>query len=396
MPTVERTLGAPGFEALKECRCHVFHAVEVAAETESPTTIGALSSSASEDLDDPAHAFFAAQRNAASAKTEVEDSNDTYDPEFDEHEPPELFDFLPDPAVHRLDEPEGDAIAALEEGTPCPPVIAAELWEHVEQEIESARSDDALGEWVLAATDIFPISRSAERDLLFDLVAEEIEHPERILVATVAPAPVSSSDRRVENAELAAVFDSVSRTITAADLDPRTAFRSRARAAARRDEVEAAPPTYQPAEGSRRMIAALIDGIVCFALTVGFSMFSFLEPEVKAKLLRFEAPNTLDVLANLGGLLLLFFAVWTFALALLATGRGQTFGQKALGIRVLNHAGTEPTLGESILRMLLVNVSVISLGLSALGIFGRSRLSLQDRLSGTVIALNDGSRSGGE
>ncbi|MCC6954273.1 MAG: RDD family protein [Deltaproteobacteria bacterium] len=271
-------------------------------------------------------------------------------------------------------------------------IVAPELWKLAESEIEQNHNAALMDGWELATTDIFPITRSPERDLLFEIVEEEIVNPGSRLV--IEGTTLKSAERTIDNAELSGVFENVSRFITPEDLNPRTAFAARPRQSSQSTVAEpAAVRTYRAASAGLRIMAALLDVGFAAVFTVVLAMISFLDAETKSNILQLQAPTILEVLAHVGGISILYFGVWTISLALMTAGRGQSFGQKVVGIRVLNHAGHEPTLSESFLRVLAINVAVVSFGIAAAGILHRRRRAIQDHLSGTVVALDEGYRT---
>lgn len=86
------------------------------------------------------------------------------------------------------------------------------------------------------------------------------------------------------------------------------------------------------------------------------------------------------VALGIGALVVFLYAVIFLSL------RGQTPGQKILGVRVIDAYGEPPSLGRSLLRALALALSVGLFGLGILWIgFSREKRGLHDLLAGTWV-----------
>ena len=152
------------------------------------------------------------------------------------------------------------------------------------------------------------------------------------------------------------------------------------------DPTPAGPLTL--AAPRTRQAAAGLDGMLLLPMVAGgFALFSLLPPGGEGSL-----RTSRSAIVVLAATLLYFAAVMIYQVAML-TQRGQTFGKRAMKIRIVKLDGSQPGFVHAVLLRMMVNglppaipmVGRLYTLVDLLFIFSADRRCLHDRIAGTRV-----------
>lgn len=142
----------------------------------------------------------------------------------------------------------------------------------------------------------------------------------------------------------------------------------------------------EPADRGTRLVAAILDGLIAFAmiylpaLIVFIATGSFADP---------DQPPDDAVLAIAGTLALVGAIVWIWLTIMFVARNGQTIAKRMLGIKVVRSDGSKASLGRIFWLRNVVNglLSVIPLYqlIDYLFIFSEQRQCLHDKIADTIV-----------
>jgi uncharacterized RDD family membrane protein YckC len=248
--------------------------------------------------------------------------------------------------------------------------IDDELWSAADLAIANL-SHGVECDFELSLTDILQIKRNDRFDLLFDLVDEELVNP---LAHRASPKDmIRSENRKVSNVTLEKAFTAYSKEEQ--ELKVRKAVES-AHVTVHILKIKAAPLW-------RRVFCSGID-----ALAYGVVLLVVLVAQSNSRLALMGEISKVELYPLVGPSLIAALLIWILLNSLLIFGRGQTIGQKLLGIEVVNQSERIPDFFTSTLRTLSLCVTLLSCGIGLLPVLWGSKQPLHDRMAGTFARLS--------
>jgi uncharacterized RDD family membrane protein YckC len=142
----------------------------------------------------------------------------------------------------------------------------------------------------------------------------------------------------------------------------------------------------EPADRGIRLVAAILDGIIAFAMIYLPALIVFITTDSISG--AEQRPDDI-VLAIAGGLAIIGAIVWIWLTIMYVARNGQTIAKKMLGIKVVRSDGSKASLGRifwlrNIVNGLLGIIPLYSL-IDHLFIFGEQRQCLHDKIADTIV-----------
>lgn len=132
-------------------------------------------------------------------------------------------------------------------------------------------------------------------------------------------------------------------------------------------------------------MGATIDLVVTVGMALAFSFTMVFTPETKGKLFAFQPIPIDDLLLGLVDVTSVAVISWFLMSTLLIALRGQTIGQRTMGIAVFTIDGQALGLTQSALRACHQFTTIFTCFLGILTALGRKRQTLHDVLARTIV-----------
>jgi uncharacterized RDD family membrane protein YckC len=144
--------------------------------------------------------------------------------------------------------------------------------------------------------------------------------------------------------------------------------------------------SHEPADRFIRLAAAILDGLIAFAMVYLPALIVMLATGGMGDL---DNPPEDAVIAIVGALCLVGAIAWIWLTILYVARNGQTIAKKMLGIKVVRSDGSKASLGRifwlrNVVNGLLGVIPLYSI-IDALFIFGEQRQCLHDKIADTIV-----------
>ena len=140
------------------------------------------------------------------------------------------------------------------------------------------------------------------------------------------------------------------------------------------------------ASNGKRFLATLIDCSTNLILGFVFTLFLLIPNNLRTQIIsEFDIPNFLDLVPYCFSFAIVSFIIAMVFNLLLTFCRGQTVGQKFLGIEVVDINSLPLTFKQALLHTLALNTTVLTFGLGNLTLFSRWHHPLHNCLAYTYV-----------
>jgi uncharacterized RDD family membrane protein YckC len=254
-----------------------------------------------------------------------------------------------------------------------PSVSLQMIWDEVEAEL-AVYSKNNVGEVEFSISDICSFQTTPQLNMYFDLTEEDLINPKN-RIFTEGVSIVKGNEKAIDNKELEHVLQSVKKQVALKKY---------------KEKIQKAfPPAYTPlvfkycpASLWKRFCAVCVDLSLCCILA--FLTFIGKFPKLHTSY-SFSSIELYYLLPHVMPFIAISVTLYLTLSTLLIAGRGQSFGQKLLGIKVYGLNGKLIGFGVSALRACSQITTLFTVGLGLLPALGRYKRTLHDYMAKTVV-----------